>query len=288
MTMTAQSMTEDREREFEFTDRDFAFLREIVTGHSGITLGEQKRQLVYGRLARRLRQLRLNSFAEYCDYVDTHLEQELGELINAITTNLTSFFRENHHFEHLAGQALPEIMAHNATHRRLRIWSAGCSTGEEPYSIAMTVLESGGSALGSWDARILATDIDTQVVARAQAGVYPEDRIEGLAPSRARRWFSRGTGPNAGKVRVSPELQSIIAFKQLNLLKDWPMRGPFDIIFCRNVVIYFDKDTQRTLFDRYANLLAPHGYLYVGHSESLHQISNRFKLIGKTIYQRTR
>ena len=286
--MMTQSVTENREREFEFTDRDFAFLRDIVTGHSGITLGEQKRQLVYGRLTRRLRQLRLDSFEQYCDYVEQHLDEELGELINAITTNLTSFFRENHHFEHLAASALPETMARNAGAHRLRLWSAGCSTGEEPYSIAMTVSETLGPVLPGWDARILATDIDSQVVAKAQAGVYQQDRIEGISPSRQRRWFSRGTGPNSGKVRVNGDLQELIAFRQLNLLKDWPMRGPFDIIFCRNVVIYFDKDTQKTLFNRYADLLVPNGYLYVGHSESLHRISDRFKLIGKTIYQRIR
>ena len=286
--MSTQTVADNREREFEFTDRDFAFLREIVTGHSGIMLGEQKRQLVYGRLTRRLRQLRLDSFEQYCAYVEQHLDEELGELINAITTNLTSFFRENHHFEHLAESALPETMAHNAATRRLRIWSAGCSTGEEPYSIAMTVSETLGSSLSGWDARILATDIDSQVVARAQAGVYQQDRIEGISPARQRRWFSLGTGPNSGKVRVNSDLQELLAFRQLNLLKDWPMRGPFDIIFCRNVVIYFDKDTQKTLFDRYADMLVPNGYLYVGHSESLHRISDRFKLIGKTIYQRIR
>jgi len=288
IAMTSPNAAEGREREFEFTDRDFAYLREIVTGHSGISLGEQKRQLVYGRLTRRLRQLRLDSFEQYCAYVEQHLEEELGELINAITTNLTSFFRENHHFEHLAGSALPETMARNTGSRRLRLWSAGCSTGEEPYSIAMTVSETLESSLSGWDARILATDIDSQVVARAQAGVYPQDRIEGISTSRQRRWFRRGTGPNSGKARVSGDLQELIAFRQLNLLKDWPMRGPFDIIFCRNVVIYFDKEIQKRLFDRYADMLVPNGYLYVGHSESLHRISDRFKLIGKTIYQRIR
>ena len=286
--MTSPNIAENREREFEFTDRDFAFLRDVVMEHSGISLGEQKRQLVYGRLTRRLRQLRLDSFRQYCAYVEQHLDAELGELINAITTNLTSFFRENHHFEHLADSALPETQARNAATHRLRLWSAGCSTGEEPYSIAMTVAETLGSSASGWDARILATDIDSQVVAKAQAGVYPQDRIEGISPPRQRRWFSRGTGPNSGKVRISRDLQELIAFRQLNLLKDWPMRGPFDIIFCRNVVIYFDKETQRTLFNRYADMLVPNGYLYVGHSESLHRISDRFKLIGKTIYQRIR
>jgi chemotaxis protein methyltransferase CheR len=277
-----------RDTEFEFTDRDFEFLRGIVTSHTGITLGGHKRQLVYGRLTRRLRQLGLATFTQYCAYVEQHLDAELGELVNAITTNLTSFFRENHHFEHLAEHALPDRMEKNGHNRRLRLWSAGCSTGEEPYSIAMTVAETLGSSLPVWDTRILATDIDSQVLARAANGVYPDERIEGIEPARQRRWFKRGKGPNAGKVKVVEDLQSLIAFRQLNLMDAaWPMRGPFDIIFCRNVVIYFDKPTQKKLFDRYAELLAPDGYLYVGHSESLHGTSERFRLIGRTIYQKT-
>jgi len=279
----AATMSVD-EREFQFTDRDFAFLRQIAYDHTGITLGDSKRQMVYGRLARRIRQLGLGSFADYCKRVEDDLDSELGELVNAITTNLTSFFRENHHFEHLANTALPEIMACNAGARRLRVWSAGCSTGEEPYSIAMTLAESG--QLSGWDARILATDIDTNVVAKASSGVYGDDRIQGIAPQRLRRWFQRGNGANAGKARVVQPLRDMIAFRQLNLLGPWPMQGPFDIIFCRNVVIYFDKETQRKLFARYADLLAPHGYLYIGHSENLFKISEQFRLLGGTIYKK--
>ncbi|MBI3562453.1 MAG: protein-glutamate O-methyltransferase [Gammaproteobacteria bacterium] len=274
-----------REREFELTDQDFTYFRDLVGQHTGITLGEHKRQLVYGRLSRRLRELRLTSFGDYCQYVETHADTELTEVINAITTNLTSFFREQHHFEHLATAALPEIQARNTRSRRLRIWSAGCSTGEEPYSIAMTVAETFPNHK-HWDTRILATDIDSQVIACGQKGVYPDERIKDISPERARRWFLRGTGANANKVRVSPRLQELIAFRQLNLMGGWPMRGPFDVIFCRNVVIYFDKPTQRKLFDRYADLLAPEGYLYVGHSESLNGTSERFELIGRTIYKR--
>jgi chemotaxis protein methyltransferase CheR len=288
MTASPEQAFTEREREFPFTDEDYAHLSEVVTRESGITLGANKRQLVYGRLTRRLRQLNLTNFSQYCDYLDAHVEEELGELINAITTNLTSFFREHHHFEHLAQQALPDLLQRNETSRRLRLWSAGCSTGEEPYSIAMTVAEACSAQLASWDIRLLATDIDSQVLARAASGVYGEERIEDIPAARARRWFQLGKGANAGKVRVMESLQSLIAFRQLNLMDSaWPMRGPFDVIFCRNVVIYFDKDTQRKLFDRYANLLAPNGYLYVGHSESLHQISTRFRLIGRTIYQKT-
>lgn len=272
------------EREFYFTDRDFAFLRKVAYEHTGIILGENKRQMVYGRLARRIRQLGLGNFSDYCKRIETDLDSELSELVNAITTNLTSFFRENHHFEHLANTALPEIMACNARQHRLRIWSAGCSTGEEPYSIAITLAESG--RLSGWDTRILATDIDTNVVTRASAGVYADDRIQGIDPQCLRRWFQRGSGTNDGKARVVQPLRDMISFRQLNLLGPWKMQGPFDIIFCRNVVIYFDKETQRKLFARYADMLAPHGYLYIGHSENLLKISEQFRLLGSTIYKK--
>jgi chemotaxis protein methyltransferase CheR len=272
-------------REFQFTDQNFELLRRIAFEHTGIVLGENKRQMMYGRLARRIRQLGLGSFDDYCARLEQDADSELGELINAITTNLTSFFRESHHFEHLAHTGLPEVMAANAATRRLRIWSAGCSTGEEPYSIAMTLAES--ADLSGWDARILATDIDTSVVARAEAGVYAADRVQGMDPKRVKRWFEDGSGEHAGRLRVVRPLRERIAFRPLNLLGPWPMRGPFDVIFCRNVVIYFDKETQRKLFARYADILAPHGYLYIGHSETLFKISDRFRPVGGTIYRKT-
>jgi chemotaxis protein methyltransferase CheR len=278
-------MSAEAGREFEFTDQDFLFLRDLVGEHTGISLGDHKRQLVYGRLTRRLRQLRIDSFRDYCRYVEQNTEHEIGEIINVITTNLTAFFRESHHFEHLSGTALPACMHRNAAARRLRIWSAGCSTGEEPYSIAMTLAES-LPELAAWDARILATDIDSNVLSRAASGVYPDERVSDMDAQRVRRWFRRGSGGHAGKVCIADRLQSLISFRRLNLMEAWPMRGPFDVIFCRNVVIYFDKPTQKTLFNRYADMLAPNGYLYVGHSETLHQICDRFKLIGRTIYQR--
>jgi chemotaxis protein methyltransferase CheR len=282
--MSAAKAMTGEPREFQFTDRNFEQLRKIAFEHTGIVLGENKRQMMYGRLARRIRQLGLTSFDDYCTRLEEDLDSELGELVNAITTNLTSFFRENHHFEHLAGTALPEIMSRNAGKRRLRIWSAGCSTGEEPYSIAMTLAES--TRLNGWDARILATDIDTNVVARADSGVYPMERVKDMDPKRLRRWFEKGVGENAGKLRANRTLRELIAFRSLNLLGEWPMRGPFDIIFCRNVVIYFDKETQRRLFERYAEILAPDGYLYIGHSETLFKISDRFHPVGGTIYRK--
>jgi chemotaxis protein methyltransferase CheR len=272
-------------REFQFTDRDFDFIRRLVGEHAGIALNESKRELVYGRLARRLRQLRLDSFAQYCDLVRTQPDTEVHEIINAITTNLTSFFRESHHFQFLTDELLPRLMQRHAAKRRLRFWSAGCSTGEEPYSIAMTLAES-LPHIGSWDVRILATDIDTNALGTGERGVYALERIAGLDPERRRRWFRRGAGPQAGQAKVSEDIARLIAFRRLNLMEPWPMRGPFDAIFCRNVVIYFDKPTQARLFARFADILDRDGYLFVGHSETLLGVSEAFDLVGRTIYRR--
>lgn len=272
-------------RDYSFTDSDFDYLRKVVTQSTGIVLAEHKRDMVYGRLSRRLRALKLASFSDYCSLIKDGDETEMVELVNAITTNLTSFFREPHHFEFLKKMVLPKLMQINQATRRIRIWSAGCSTGEEPYTLAMTVREVIPASSG-WDVRILATDLDSNVVDTARAGVYREDRVNGITPERQRRWLKKGRGEHQGMVRVSPELQDMITFKQLNLLHEWPMRGPFDVIFCRNVVIYFDKNTQKKLFGRYADLLSDYGNLFIGHSESLHNVTDRFKLVGQTIYSK--
>lgn len=274
----------DCDHEFEFTDVDFARIQGLVYSHAGISLSDAKRNLVYSRLARRLRRLNLTTFAAYTDYLQTHLDTELTDFLNAITTNLTSFFRENHHFETLRRLVLPELMR-NSARRRIRIWSAGCSTGEEPYSIAMTVKEAVPESSG-WDVKILATDLDTNVLQKARDGIYDEERVQQIPKARLQRWMRRGSGANAGQVRVNSELQDMIQFNQLNLMESWPMRGPFDVIFCRNVVIYFDKDTQRRLFDRFADLLTPEGYLFVGHSETLYKVTERFELQGQTVYRK--
>ena len=271
---------------FVFTDADFDRIRRLIKAQTGIHLSDAKRSLVYSRLGRRLRALGLADFASYYALVERDAE-ELVRCINAITTNLTAFFREPHHFEFLANQVLPELKRRHAQDRRIRIWSAGCSTGEEPYSIAMVVREVMGAAPG-WDIKILATDLDSDVVARAAEGVYELERVAGMDETRKRRWLRRGRGANAGRVRIAPEVRELITFRQLNLMHPWPMRGPFDVIFCRNVVIYFDKETQRRLFDRYADIMAPEGYLFIGHSESLHRVSDRFEHLGKTIYRRIR
>jgi chemotaxis protein methyltransferase CheR len=275
-----------RQTEFALHDDDFEKISRFVRSRTGIVLNERKRNLVYSRLVRRLRSLRLDSFAAYCDYLDgPDGDGEHGPLINAITTNLTGFFREAHHFDHLAESVLkPLIAAGTRGRRRLRLWSSACSTGEEPYSIAM-VLRSVLPETGGWDARILATDIDTDVVAHARAGLYTADSVARLPASHRARWLE--PAPD-GKVQIDGRVRSLITFKQLNLLEDWPMRGPFDAIFCRNVVIYFDKQEKCVLFDRLADMLQPGGWLYIGHSENLLGISDRFQLMGRTIYRRIR
>ena len=273
--------------EFEFADQDFQRIRRIINEIAGISLAEGKRELVYSRLSRRLRQLGLRRFDEYCRLLETGGEDnpELGEFVNALTTNLTSFFREPHHFDFLGKELLPTLMRERSlSNRRIRIWSAGCSTGEEPYSIAMVVRET-LPAVG-WDVKILATDLDSNVLATADRGVYDANRVKDLSEVRLRRWFQRGRDTQSGQVRVAPELRDLIVFRRLNLMLDWPMSGPFDAVFCRNVVIYFDKPTQRVLFERFADLLAERGHLFVGHSESLFKVTDRFVPLGKTIYRR--
>lgn len=275
-----------KQREYGFTDEHFNCLRNMVTQHAGIKLPDSKRDMVYGRLVRRLRYLEMDSFSEYCELVTGDDGDELVALINAITTNLTSFFREMHHFELLASSVLPALLQANANTRRIRIWSAGCSTGEEPYSIAMTVKEAMPRAV-QWDIKILATDLDTNVLDAARSGIYPLERVSGLPEKRLKRWFCRGRGDQSDSVKVVDGLQEIIRFRQLNLMDNkWPMRGPFDIIFCRNVVIYFDKETQKALFDKMGDLMADDGHLFIGHSESLFKVTDRFASLGHTAYRK--
>ncbi len=277
------TQTMARLREFEFGDDDFEALRKLVKQITGINLSDQKRELVYGRLARRLRALQLNSFAEYRELLDEDGGQELVQFCNAITTNLTAFFREPHHFDYLREHVLTPLLS--AATRRLRIWSAGCSTGEEPYSLAMTVLETVPD-VKRWDIRILATDLDSDVLERGRRGIYAEERLKNLALQRRTRFFTERRERDGVHYEATPELKSLITFKQLNLMHPLPMRGPLDAVFCRNVVIYFDKDTQRDLFARISQLQRPGNLLFLGHSESLFKVSDDYTLIGKTVYRR--
>ena len=276
-----------REREFLFTRKDFDFLRRLSNSHTGIVVSDDKFDMFYSRLARRVRALKLADFAAYCDYLESPAgEAETTELINAVTTNLTAFFRENHHFEYLRDHAIPDRMRAAGAGRNIGIWSAGCSTGEEPYSLGMTVGEM-ASQLHGWNVNIEATDIDSDVVEKAARGIYRGDRVEGLPKSRLRQWFLKGTGSREGSVRIKPDLRRRIDFGLLNLMLPW-QQEPKDIIFCRNVIIYFDKESKAKLVDRFADVLKPGGYLFIGHSESLFKVTDRFELIGKTIYRRIR
>jgi chemotaxis protein methyltransferase CheR len=271
--------------DFVLTDTQFNRIRQLVREHTGISLSDAKRQLVYGRLSRRLRALKLDSFGEYIELLERGVANELEEFTNAITTNLTSFFREPHHFEYLGSDLLPQIAARDSGARRARIWCCAASTGEEPYSIGMVVREA-AQILNGFDIKVLATDLDSAVIATATTGIYGADRLKNVTPQRASRFFMKGSGTHAGKFRVQDELRNLITFKQLNLMHEWPMRGPFDAIFCRNVIIYFDKDTQRTLFERMAALQRPGDILFLGHSESLYRVSEKYDLVGRTIYRR--
>ncbi len=270
-------------REFHMTYENFLHIKKLAYKITGISLSDHKQNMIYGRLARRLRALGLQNFDQYCGILEAGDEAELHEFVNSITTNLTAFFRENHHFEFLRDQLVPELIKANLKEKKIRVWSAGCSSGEEPYSIAM-VLRSFAS-IQSWDVKILATDLDSNMVARGKAGIYSSERANSV-PERYRKFMA--INKTTEEIRIRDEVCNLITFKQLNLLSDWPIKGPFDFIFCRNVVIYFDAETQRRLFNRYADLLKPNGYLFIGHSENLHKVCDRFDGLGRTIYQRTR
>ena len=266
-------------REFQFTVQDFELVCKLIYDHAGISLGVSKQALVYSRLSRRLRATGIVTFAEYLELVQKKGSDEWEAFTNALTTNLTAFFREAHHFPLLA-----EHMRHSKG-RKYSLWCAAASTGEEPYTMAMTAMETFNSLTPP--VMIVATDLDTRVLATAKAGVYPQDRISNLSPERVKRFFLRGTGKQAGLVRVRPELQNLITFRQLNLLDDdWPLRPPlFDAIFCRNVMIYFDKNTQLEILKKFVPLMLPDGLMFAGHSESFYHASAYFKLRGKTVYE---
>jgi len=276
--------TTQKLREFAFGEEDFQALRKVVKDITGINLTDAKRELVYARVARRLRALNLKSFREYRKYLKANSGAELVQLCNAITTNLTAFFREPHHFEYLRTQVLGPLVAKPSHDRRLRIWSAGCSTGEEPYSIAMTVLEAVPD-IHRWDIRILATDLDSNVLARARAGVYAAERLRHLGDAPRERFF-RSTDDAKPAYEVCADLRRLITFRSLNLIEPFPMKGPLDIIFCRNTIIYFDKETQRNLFTRMSRLQQPGQMLFLGHSETLFRTSEAYTLVGRTIYRR--
>lgn len=264
------------------TTENFHYIRDVVYDTCGIVLGDHKREMVYSRIARRIRALDLTDCEGYISYLESHKEAEFSNFINAITTNLTSFFRENHHFEFLIDTVVDELKQYHSKDKRIRIWSAGCSTGEEPYSIAMTLADH--FKRPSWDLKILASDLDSNVLSTAKKGIYQSESITGLNKESTKHWFLHDKGHE--KCKVNADLQTYITFKRLNLLAQWPMKGLFDVIFCRNVVIYFDQPTKDKLFKRYAQQLRKGGYLILGHSESLNlKTQTQFRALGKTIYQ---
>jgi chemotaxis protein methyltransferase CheR len=267
-------------REFTFTDEDFEHIAQLVSGLTGIVLVDHKKDMVYGRLSRRLRDLHLQHFKDYLAFLESaDGEQEIREFVNALTTNLTSFFRESHHFEHL-DQLIKHLVAQGRSPQKLRIWSSACSSGQEPYSIAMIVWAN-RALLQGWDVKILATDIDSNMVRTASEGRYVIADLEKIPES-----YHATIERKGDFIQMRPELQQMISFKELNLLGPWPMKGPFDVIFCRNVVIYFDKPTQVTLFERFAALSAENGTLYIGHSENISGFSTEYHLIDRTTYQK--
>ena len=289
MTASPSHTATANRREFAFERRHFDIIVRMIHQLAGIHLQPHKVEMVYSRLARRLRDLQLPDFDAYCALLESEQgTREVSFLVNALTTNLTSFFRESHHFDHLRDTVLPEVRARkaNESHPRLRIWSAGCSSGPEPYTIAM-VMAASMPDLKRWDAKILATDIDTNMVETAKRGTYAADSANSIPPSLRDRFTRRVRSEDGdAKIVMDDELKRLITFKPLNLLEPWPMKGPFDAIFCRNVLIYFDRVGRTHVIDSFARLLVPDGCLYLGHSESLYGVSDSFRQGGPTIYRR--
>jgi chemotaxis protein methyltransferase CheR len=269
--------------ENSITAEEFQRFRTLIYDESGISLGEQKKSLLASRLSKRLLDLDLATFAEYYRKVTVDpTREEFTRMLDLISTNKTDFFREPKHFDFLRDRILPELDGA----KRIRIWSSACSTGEEPYTIAMTLYE-GVQNPERWDFKILASDLSTRVLAKAASGTYDEDRIRDVPSGILQRHFLRGRDNQAGLYKVKPHLASAITFRRINLMDDhFPIKHPLDLIFCRNVMIYFDRPTQETLVNKFHHYLKPGGYLFIGHSESLQWVTHPFKSLAPTIYQK--
>lgn len=267
---------QELQREFLFTNDDFDTVRKLIYGYAGINLSSTKKDMVYSRLGRRLRATGYKKFSDYILALDNGKGGEWESFVNALTTNLTSFFREAHHF--------PVLAAHvkQCKQRPIQIWCNAASTGEEPYTIAMTLVDAFDSFTPP--VRIIATDIDTQALQKASTGVYTLEQVEKLPKETLQRFFLKGRGKQQGQVKIRDELRALISFSQLNLQDAWPVTGPFDAIFCRNVMIYFDKATQHKILQKFAPIMQPDALLFAGHSESLLDLTDLFKSRGKTVY----
>ena len=277
--MVEPNINTDKHREFHFTAKDFARICKLIYDHAGISLNNTKEDMVYSRLAKRLRATGLHTFEAYLALLETDNVAEWEAFTNSLTTNLTSFYREAHHFPLLA----EHIQKQKGKHP-IALWCSASSTGEEAYSMAMSMIDLFGSYTPP--VKIIATDLDTSVLAKAQAGIYTLDRIEKLPAATVKRFFVMGTGTQSGYAQVRQELRDMITFRPLNLLESsWPVRGPFDAIFCRNVMIYFDKQTQYAILKKFVPLLQPDGLLFAGHSESFYHAADLFKLRSKTVYE---
>ena len=279
MISGGEETSDDRTREYIFTQTDFERIKKLIYKHAGISLSSSKQNMVYSRLARRLRANGLNSFNEYLNFLERGNPEEWEAFTNALTTNLTAFFREQHHFP-----ILEKHVEQRKNQKKIQLWCSASSTGEEPYSMAMAMVQAFKTLTPP--VHILATDLDTNVLAKAQLGIYSLDKLEKIPKEKLRQFFLKGKGHHAGSARVRPELRNMITFRQLNLLDEsWPIRGPFDAIFCRNVMIYFDKPTQYQILKKFVPLLAPDGLLFAGHSESFQHAVDLFKLREKTVYE---
>lgn len=279
--MTALNSMEAPIREFDFTEDDFERVRKVLYDLAGISLSSVKRDMVYNRLVKRLRAYGLTRVTDYLNLLETpeHKHKETSNFINALTTNLTSFFREPHHFDYISALVVALLQKQS----KVRIWSSACSIGEEPYSIAMSLYP---YLTSPNQLEIVATDIDTNVLATAGAGIYESGRIDKLSAELVKANFLKGTDANQGLIKVKPHLRELIQFCPFNLIGEWPQREKFDIIFCRNVMIYFDKPTQKTLITKIAQSLNNYGHLLIGHSETLDKSNQQFDLVGQTIYRK--
>lgn len=274
--------------EYPLTRRDLAEIAAMIYADAGIYLNESKASLVYSRLSKHIRNLGLKGFRDYCQLVSSPAgAAERRDMLSHLTTNFTRFFRENHHFEHMKTDVLPQLLANARNGGRVRIWSAACSDGQEPYSIALTVLSMVPNA-ADYDIKILATDIDPKILAIARAGAYDATALESVNPAMRKQWFSETNAGGRQKWQVDDRVKRLITFNELNLMAQWPFKGPFDVIFCRNVVIYFDEPTQMKIWSRFAGMLQPKGHLYIGHSERVSgDAKGVFDNIGITTYRYT-